>query len=86
MRLVQIRDGALEVRWTWLPYWLAANPKVTGTIERELKDSVLLCGVTDSEADLDAMHKWVVRRIASLFPSFEGLDGYLDGIQAVKEG
>jgi len=85
MRLVQIRDGALEIRWTWLPYWLAVNPALKTTLEREMRDNVLLGGVTTSEADLDALHRFVMRRLGALFPAFPGLEGYLDGLQGITE-
>jgi hypothetical protein len=85
MRMVQIRDGALEIRWTWLPYWLAVNPRLKTELERELHDAVLLCGVTTSEPDLDAMHEWVITRLQALFPAFQGLRAYLDGISQLRE-
>lgn len=85
MRLVQMRDGALEIRWTWLPYWLAVNPKLKTTVERELRDAVLLGGVTTSPADLDGCHDFVARRLSALFPAFPGLREHLDGLRLVLE-
>lgn len=85
MRLVHFRDGALEIRWTWLPYWLAVNPALKTRVETELRDAVLLCGVTTSPADLDAMHDWVCARLCALFPAFEGLGEYLGGLRHVIE-
>ena len=85
MRLVHLRDGALEIRWTWLPYWLAMNPKLKLVIEREMRDACLLQGMTTAEADLDDLHSFVVRRLRSLFPAFVGLETYLDAIQSIQE-
>lgn len=85
MRLIHLRDGALEIRWTWLPYWLAVNPKLKTLVERELHDAVLLCGVTTSDRDLDAMHDWVRDRLCALFPAFQGLGAYLDGLRHLAE-
>lgn len=85
MRLVQLRDGALEIRWTWLPYWLAVNPRLKQTVEREMRDASLLCGVTTSPADLDGLHAFVARRLQELFPAFPGLRAFLDAIRAVEE-
>lgn len=85
MRLVQIRDGHLEVRWTWLPYWLAVNPKLKTEVERGMRDAVLLGGVTTSEDDLDALHSYVVDRFSALFPVFEGLGRYLDALRGIPE-
>ena len=85
MRLVQIRDEALEVRWTWLPYWLAVNPKLKAEVEREMRDAVLLGGVTTSPEDLDGLHSFVRDRLCRLFPAFPGLSQYLDALRAVEE-
>lgn len=85
MRLVQLRDGALEIRWTWLPYWLAVNPKLKLLVEREMRDACLLGGVTTSDADLDALHEFVVQRLGALFPAFVGLQAYLSGLKVVEE-
>lgn len=85
MRLVQVRDGVLEVRWTWLPYWLAVNPKLKSEVEREMRDAVLLGGVTAEEADLDGLHVFVRDRLQTLFPTFQGLALYLDAVTSVKE-
>jgi|GEM_PF-6268602 len=85
MRLVQHRDSVLEIRWTWLPYWLAVNPKLKNLVERRLRDRVVLLGVTSSSEDLDAMHRYVVAALCSLFPAFPGLDTYLDALKAIQE-
>lgn len=85
MRFVQLRDGALEIRWTWLPYWLAANPKLKLIVEREMRDAVILQGVTTSYDDLDALHEFVIRRLSALFPAFPGLYAYLDRIRLLPE-
>lgn len=83
MRLVELVDGAFEVRWTWLPLWIATNPKLKVGLETELRTIVALNGVTDSEADLDALHRHVVVRLQEMFP-FKGLDRFLDGLRDVE--
>lgn len=85
MRLVQVRDGVLEIRWTWLPYWLAVNPKMKSDVEREMRDAVLLNGVTPSDEDLDALHDFVRARFERTFPAFQGLGAYLQAISQVEE-
>lgn len=85
MRLVQVRDGVLEVRWTWLPFWLAANPKMKTEIERKMRDAVLLGGVTTSEHDLDALHMFVINMIQEQFPSHQGLGEFLNGVGLIQE-
>lgn len=84
MRFVELINGAFEVRWTWLPFWLATNPKLRTSLEGELRTLVALNGLTDSEADLDMLHAHVVRRLQELFPQAGGLGGFLDGLRAVE--
>lgn len=83
MRLVELVDGAFELRWTWLPFWLATNPKLKQVLEGEMKTLVALNGVIDEDEDLDAMHRHVIRRLRQMFPEVEGLDVYLEGLKAV---
>lgn len=84
MKFVELIDGAFEVRWMWLPFWLATNPKLKQVLEGEMKTLVALNGVTDSTEDLEQMHCHVVRRLKELFPDVKGLDGYLDGLRNVN--
>lgn len=84
MRLVELIDGAFEVRWMWLPFWLATNPKLRQSLEAELTTIVALSGLTESEADLDALHVHVVRRLQELFPGMQGLDTFLNGLRTVN--
>jgi hypothetical protein len=85
MRLVQYTEGALEIRWTWLPYWIAVNPKLVQGVEVALRDAVLVNGLTTSPEDLDRMHSFVVRRLCALFPGFVGLETYLESVSSVQE-
>jgi flagellar biosynthesis/type III secretory pathway chaperone len=84
MKLVEAVGGAFEVRWTWLPFWLATNPKLKTVLEVEMKTLVALNGVTDSEEDLLAMHRHVARRLQELFPEFTGLQAYLESLETVN--
>jgi hypothetical protein len=85
MRLVQVRDGVLEIRWTWLPFWLAVNPVMKQDLEKEIRDSVILGGVGPTAPDMDALHDFVVARLQKLFPSHPGLAEYLDGVKYIEE-
>ena len=85
MRLVQVRDGVLEVRWTWMPFWLAVNPKMKQDLEQKVHDGVLMSGVSASEADLDALHDFLIQHLQGMFPSHQGLAEYLDGLKYVVE-
>lgn len=83
MRFVELIDGAFEVRWTWLPFWLATNPKLKTSLEGELQTIIALSGLTDSDADLDTLHNHVVRRLQELSPGMKGLDQFLHGLRTV---
>ncbi len=83
MKFIELIDGAFEIRWTWLPFWLATNPKLKTTLEGEMKAIIALNGVQDSEGDLELLHKHVVRRLQEMFPEMKGLDAFLDGLCAV---
>lgn len=84
MRIVDLIDGAFEVRWMWLPFWLATNPKLRVALEGELKTIVALNALTDTAADLDALHNHVVRRIEELHPGMRGLQQFLDGMRSIE--
>lgn len=84
MRAVELIDGAFEVRWTWLPFWVAVNPKLKTQLEGEMKALVALNGVTDSEEDLLKMHKHLLQRLSELFPEIDGLSEYLDALRYVR--
>lgn len=84
MRAVELIDGAFEIRWTWLPFWIAMNPKLKQVLEGEMKTIVAFNGVTDSEEDLLQMHKHLLRRLSELFPEIDGLSEYLDALRYVR--
>ena len=84
MRAVHVHGGVLEVRWTWLPFWLAVHPHLMGVVNREMRDRVLLGGVSTSDSDLDALHDFVVERIVQLFPAFDGLDAHLHALKGIE--
>jgi hypothetical protein len=84
MYIVELIDGAFEIRWTWLPFWIAMNPKLKMQLEGEMKTIVALNGVTDSSEDLEKMHRHVVRRLCEMFPEFDGLSSYLNALQLVR--
>lgn len=84
MKIVELIDGAWEIRWTWLPLWLATNPKLRSSLEGELQTLVALSGLTDSESDAELLHAHVVRRLQELFPAFKGLDVFLNGMKSIE--
>lgn len=84
MRFIEMVDGRLEVRWTWLPYWLAAGPALHNELEVLVRDIVVLNALPISESSLDRIHRLIVRLIARRF-RIGGLSEYLSGIQHVRE-
>lgn len=84
MRFIEVMDGRLEVRWTWLPYWLAAGPALHSELEVLVRDIVVLNALPISESSLDRIHKLIVHLIARRF-RVEGLGDYLAAIQHVRE-
>lgn len=84
MRLVEIIDGAVELRWTWLPYWLAANPKLRAELELELQAAVRRGEVTTDPRDLDQLHFRACQLIQDRFPGFTGLAEFLRRLQDVQ--
>jgi hypothetical protein len=85
VRLVHLHGGELQVRWTWLPCWMALNPKTKEVVGREMRDLALLNGLTTRDEDLDRLHDWVRDRFCGLFPAFSGLGEYLDALSAVGQ-
>ncbi len=85
MRIVHMHEGRLEIRWTWLPLWLASNPKLKAEIERQIRDAVLVNGLTTSDRDLNALHRYTIKLFARTFP-IAGLDRYLDALRQIPEG
>lgn len=83
MRLVDLLDNAVELRWSWLPYWLGANQRLRVEVERELRDIALLNGLTTSDEDLDALSRKACHLIQSRFPSFVGLEEALLALMAI---
>ncbi len=84
MRLVDLRDGALELRWTWLPYWIAAGPTLQGEVETILRDAVIINGMPPNEDSLSRIEAFVVRLLTRRF-QIEGLGEYLLSLHLVQE-
>lgn len=78
MLLVTDHDGALEVRWSWLPLWIAMNPELIAKLDRKVRECVD-AGVTDTQA----LHGVVVDALAREFPSIANLDKMLEAVKDV---
>lgn len=81
MHLVDCVDGVVEIRWTWLPYWLATNGRLKQDLERELESVVLVGNTAD---DLDRLHDVLCRALQDRFPGFPGLGAALQALKLVQ--
>jgi len=84
MRLIQLQEGKLELRWTWLPYWLAAGPALHNEIQAVMRDAVIINGMPPTEDSVVRIESFVLKMIERRF-KIEGLRAYLDGLQHVAE-
>lgn len=65
MRLVKLREGVLELQWTWLPYWIGCQPGIRAAVERRLQDSV----VAGTEPDLEELSAVALTELKQRFPA-----------------
>jgi hypothetical protein len=84
MRLVELQEGRLELRWTWLPYWLAAGPSLHTEIETLMRDVIIVNGMPPTEDSLDKIEQFVIRAIDRRF-NIAGLAQYLKALRYVRE-
>jgi hypothetical protein len=85
MKWVYVDHGRLELRWTWLPWWIVSSPKMKTRIESHLTDLLALNAIpvsTPEELLTDRLDEKVKHLIATLFP-IQGLSSYLDALRKV---
>lgn len=80
LRLVEVVDGGLELRWTWLPYWLGANERLKKELEAQIRQKVLVDGLSQSSDDLDTLHLFVCEQLQARFPALPGLGSALKAL------
>lgn len=84
MRVLQVADdGAIELRWMWLPTFIGQNYMVL----KELGDAwkaQFPQGVSNAPASLDAMHTFTIDWLSKKF-AIPGLKEYLAAIENVQE-
>jgi hypothetical protein len=76
VKLVMMLDGRPQVRWTWFPYWIAANARAVKAVEAEVARAQGL-----GEDDL---HKLVCAHLQSMFPGVIGLSAFLDSAEKIS--
>ena len=84
MRLVTYRDGMLELRWTWLPYWIATGSALHNEIDTYMRDLVIINGVVPTDEALLRIEKLVLKMLDQRF-KITGLTAYLEALSHVHE-
>jgi hypothetical protein len=84
MRLVGFENGRMELRWTWLPYWLAAGPTLHSELERLIRDVVIINGMPPTEDSLVRIEAFIIKAIERRF-KIAGLAQYLQALRYVRE-
>ena len=83
MRLVDLHEGKLELRWTWLPYWLVAGPRLQAEVEAIIRDIVVLNGMPPTEDSLDRIERFLLDVLDRRF-KIKGLREYLTALHYVQ--
>jgi hypothetical protein len=84
MRLVDLNEGRLELRWTWFPYWIAAGPALHTEIEPLMRDAVIMNGMVPNEESLERIEAFVLRVLERRF-KIVGLKEYVAALRYVRE-
>lgn len=84
MRVLQVADdGAIELRWMWLPTFIGQNYLVLKELGEAWKKQFPQ-GVSNTADALDAMHTFTIDWLCKKFP-LHGLNQYLTAIENVQE-
>lgn len=78
MRVVDYFDGALQVRWTWLPYWMASNRVIITELDHHVRDTAVLNAITADPRELEALNQNTIRYLERKFP----IPGFSDFLSA----
>lgn len=84
MNLVILKDGKLDLAWTWFPYWLVVSPAMSREVKLLLQDVILLNGIPACSDSLDALDDLLIRIITKRF-SIPGLGDYLRAMKRVEQ-
>lgn len=76
MRLVDLEEGSLVIRWMWLPFWIASNVRLIAELDDWLRDCALLNSATATDEDVDALNTKVVKRLVLRHP-LPGMHSFL---------
>jgi hypothetical protein len=85
MRLVELRNGQLELAWTWLPYWIATGDTLHHEVTSLMRDVVIINGMPPDDDSLDRIDKLIIRLLDKRF-RIPGLGEYLGAIRHVNRG
>lgn len=79
MRLVDETPAGLEIRWTWLPFWVVMSPQYKN-VESQMKSICLLNGATNR--DLDAIDRLAEELLVRYYP-VQGFREYLHALRRI---
>lgn len=80
MKLIANNDGVIELRWSWLPYWIGSNLAYRAELERDIRDRMILNAVTTDELDL--LHDYAVAALVKKFADVPGAVAVIEAIAA----
>lgn len=83
MNWVFVDKDRCELRWMWLPTFLAQNTALLKELELELNKRFK--GMQATERNLAAMDVFIMTWLQSKIPYIPGLQRYLEGLKYVEE-
>lgn len=85
MRIIHhARDGAIEVKWMWLPTFIGQNIMIMSQLKEFLSKTFPPGKVEITEELLDDIHIQVIAWLVTRFP-LPGMLEFLKGIEHVQE-
>lgn len=77
------KKGRLEVKWTWMPYFLASDTELIRSVDGSLTEKFK--GKELTQELMEGVHEEVLDLISEKYP-IQGLKSYLRGIEVVSLG
>lgn len=84
MRLFRFDGAALELRWTWLPWWLVSSPILEAEVNVLVRDVVVLNGMPISDDTLERVERFFLKLVDRRF-KIPGLVNYLKAVRGLQE-
>ncbi len=81
MRIIELKEGVLAVRWQWLPYWMSSNVRVTAHVEAAIKQRIANEGVQIIE-NMDLLSEFVYENLKKYYRDVPAAAVVLDALCA----